>query len=50
MVTKKNVIDSGDHDMAAPHSATEEWIRSLKIQIKSDWRPWFVQNQIAGLV
>ncbi|KAL8541612.1 hypothetical protein ACS0TY_002759 [Phlomoides rotata] len=42
------IIYSGDHDMAAPHSSTEEWIRSLKLQIKSDWSPWFVDGQIAG--
>lgn len=36
--------------MAAPHSTTQEWIKSLKLQIKSDWRPWFFDGQIAGLV
>ncbi|KAL8541617.1 hypothetical protein ACS0TY_002760 [Phlomoides rotata] len=44
----KALIYSGDHDLGAPHSGTEEWIRSLKLQIKSDWRPWFVEGQIAG--
>ncbi|KAL0290783.1 UNVERIFIED_CONTAM: Serine carboxypeptidase-like 18, partial [Sesamum angustifolium] len=39
---------SGDHDMTAPHISTEKWIESLKVPIKSDWRPWFVENQIGG--
>ncbi|KAL8533775.1 hypothetical protein ACS0TY_009973 [Phlomoides rotata] len=42
------LIYSGDHDMLAPHTATEEWIRSMKLQIKSYWRPWFVEGQTAG--
>ncbi|KAH6789905.1 serine carboxypeptidase-like 18 [Perilla frutescens var. frutescens] len=42
------LIYSGDHDMGAPHTATEEWIKSLKIEIGSKWRPWFVEGQIAG--
>ncbi|KAL0404453.1 UNVERIFIED_CONTAM: putative serine carboxypeptidase-like 52 [Sesamum radiatum] len=41
-------IFSGDHDMIVPHIATEKWIESLKVPIKSDWRPWFVENQIGG--
>ncbi|XP_011069855.1 serine carboxypeptidase-like 18 isoform X1 [Sesamum indicum] len=42
------LIFSGDHDMQAPHISTEKWIESLKVPIKSDWRPWFVENQIGG--
>ncbi|KAL2232756.1 UNVERIFIED_CONTAM: Serine carboxypeptidase-like 18 [Sesamum indicum] len=42
------LIFSGDHDMMAPHISTEKWIESLKVPIKSDWRPWFVGNQIGG--
>ncbi|KAK4415232.1 Serine carboxypeptidase-like 18 [Sesamum alatum] len=44
------LIFSGDHDMLAPHISTEKWIESLKVPIKSDWRPWFVEDQIGGLV
>lgn len=36
--------------MVVPHTRTEEWIKSLKLVIQSDWRPWFVDGQIAGLV
>ncbi|KAL0453706.1 UNVERIFIED_CONTAM: Serine carboxypeptidase-like 18, partial [Sesamum latifolium] len=42
------LIFSGDHDMLAPHISTEKWIESLKVPIKSDWRPWFVEGQIGG--
>ncbi|KAH6773145.1 hypothetical protein C2S51_011549, partial [Perilla frutescens var. frutescens] len=42
------LIFSGDHDMGAPHTVTEEWINSLKLEIGSKWRPWFVEDQIAG--
>ncbi|KAL0359849.1 UNVERIFIED_CONTAM: hypothetical protein Sangu_0834300 [Sesamum angustifolium] len=41
---------SGDHDLVAPHISTEKWIESLEVPIKSDWRPWFVEGQIGGLV
>ncbi|XP_059653048.1 serine carboxypeptidase-like 18 [Cornus florida] len=39
---------SGDHDMVIPHVAIEGWVKSLDLTIDSDWRPWFVQGQVAG--
>ncbi|PIM98942.1 Serine carboxypeptidases (lysosomal cathepsin A) [Handroanthus impetiginosus] len=48
--TCRALIFSGDHDMAIPHTSTEKWIESLELPILSDWRPWFVDHQIAGLV
>ncbi|XP_059654612.1 serine carboxypeptidase-like 17 [Cornus florida] len=39
---------SGDHDMVMPHNGIEEWITSLHLTIDSDWRPWFVEGQVAG--
>ncbi|KAL3819513.1 hypothetical protein ACJIZ3_005418 [Penstemon smallii] len=42
------LIYSGDHDLLVPHTSTENWIDSLKLPIQSDWRPWFVEGQIAG--
>ncbi|KAK4476969.1 hypothetical protein RD792_016141 [Penstemon davidsonii] len=42
------LIYSGDHDMVIPHTRTEEWIDSLQLFVQSDWRPWFVEGQIAG--
>ncbi|KAL8491135.1 hypothetical protein ACS0TY_022968 [Phlomoides rotata] len=49
--TRKDIralIYSGDHDMSIPHTTTEKWIQSMKLQIKSFWRPWFVEGQVAG--
>ncbi|KAK9988686.1 hypothetical protein SO802_028925 [Lithocarpus litseifolius] len=39
---------SGDHDMAVTHIATETWINALDLTIDTDWRPWFVDGQVAG--
>nr|XP_023898791.1 putative serine carboxypeptidase-like 52 isoform X1 [Quercus suber]POE52781.1 serine carboxypeptidase-like 12 [Quercus suber] len=39
---------SGDHDMVIPYIATHAWIGSLNLTIAHDWRPWFVDGQIAG--
>ncbi|KAF2320830.1 hypothetical protein GH714_031106 [Hevea brasiliensis] len=52
-LTKKGfhaLIYSGDHDMVVPHVGTQQWIKSLNLTIKDDWRPWFVNSQIAGYV
>ncbi|CAN6866044.1 unnamed protein product [Brassica oleracea] len=39
----------GDHDMMAPYSSTEVWIRSLNYSIVDDWRPWMMSSyQVAG--
>lgn len=42
------LIYSGDHDMVVPYIATHAWIVSLNLSIAHDWRPWFVDGQIAG--
>nr|GMC78476.1 serine carboxypeptidase-like 18 [Ipomoea batatas] len=42
------LIYSGDHDMSVPHLSTEEWIVSLKVGVEDEWRPWFVEDQVAG--
>ncbi|CAA3001497.1 serine carboxypeptidase-like 18 isoform X1 [Olea europaea subsp. europaea] len=42
------LIYSGDHDMVVPHTSTEKWIDSLNLTVQSDWKPWFVESQVAG--
>lgn len=41
-------MHSGDHDMAIPYVGTQEWISSLNLNISDDWKPWFVDGQVAG--
>ncbi|CAM0904466.1 unnamed protein product [Alopecurus aequalis] len=42
------LIYNGDHDSAVPFVGTEAWIRSLNLPTTDDWRPWYVDGQIAG--
>ncbi|XP_048633413.1 serine carboxypeptidase-like 13 isoform X1 [Brassica napus] len=44
----RSLIFSGDHDMTVPFLATQAWIRSLNYSIIDDWRPWMMNDQIAG--
>nr|VDD64331.1 unnamed protein product [Brassica oleracea] len=43
-----SLIFSGDHDMSVPYLGTQAWIRSLNYSIIDDWRPWMINDQIAG--
>ncbi|CAH8312065.1 unnamed protein product [Eruca vesicaria subsp. sativa] len=43
-----SLIFSGDDDMGVPYLGTQAWIRSLNYSIVDDWRPWMINDQIAG--
>jgi len=42
------MVNSGDHDITMPFQATQAWIKSLNYSIVDDWRPWMINDQIAG--
>ncbi|KAK7849935.1 serine carboxypeptidase-like 17 [Quercus suber] len=42
------LVFSGDHDKVIPHIGIEQWILALDLTIDTDWRPWFVDGQVAG--
>ncbi|KAJ4916926.1 Serine carboxypeptidase-like 14 [Raphanus sativus] len=44
----RSLIISGDHDMTIPFIGTQEWIRSLNFSIIEKWRPWMIQDKVAG--
>ncbi|KAF5185284.1 Serine carboxypeptidase-like, partial [Thalictrum thalictroides] len=44
----RSLIFSGDHDSVVPFMSTQAWIESLKLPISDEWRPWFVDSQVAG--
>ncbi|XP_044947577.1 serine carboxypeptidase-like 15 [Hordeum vulgare subsp. vulgare] len=44
----RSLIYSGDHDMIVPSIGTQAWIRSLNFSVVDEWRPWYVDAQVAG--
>ncbi|CAM8899213.1 unnamed protein product [Rhodiola kirilowii] len=42
------LIQTGDRDMIVPHIGTRKWIQELELDVESNWRPWFVDGQVAG--
>ncbi|KAL4587220.1 hypothetical protein LXL04_000087 [Taraxacum kok-saghyz] len=41
-------LSSGDHDMVVSYLSTLNWIESLNLLLVDDWRPWYVNQQVAG--
>ncbi|KAL9691070.1 hypothetical protein QQ045_011487 [Rhodiola kirilowii] len=42
------LVQTGDRDMVVPHVATRSWVQELDLDVNSNWRPWFVDGQVAG--
>ena len=41
---------SGDADPCVPYIGTERWIESLNLPVSAPWRPWTVDDRVAGYV
>ncbi|KAL3517890.1 hypothetical protein ACH5RR_020479 [Cinchona calisaya] len=44
------LIFSGDHDMCVPFTGSQAWTKSLGYKIVDEWRPWIVNDQVAGFL
>ena len=44
------LIFNGDADSCVPFTDNEEWTSNMNYQVKSKWRPWYVNEQVAGYV
>ncbi|XP_044489158.1 serine carboxypeptidase-like 18 isoform X2 [Mangifera indica] len=42
------LVECGDRDLVVPFVGTEKWIKLLNLTVVNDWRPWFVDGQVAG--
>ncbi|KAK4392722.1 Serine carboxypeptidase-like 18 [Sesamum angolense] len=42
------LVYSGDHDMTVSYTSTLKWIRNMNLTVEEEWRPWFVNGQVAG--
>jgi carboxypeptidase C (cathepsin A) len=46
----RTLIYNGDVDDCVPYIDNEEWTSGLGFPVKEPWRPWFVNEQVAGYV
>jgi len=46
----KVLVYSGDVDACVPYNGSEEWTRQLGFAVSDAWRPWLVNQQVAGYV
>ena len=44
------LIYNGDNDECIPYLQDEAWTRGMNFAVKAPWRPWFVDQQVAGYV
>ncbi|KAI4325616.1 hypothetical protein MLD38_030998 [Melastoma candidum] len=40
----------GDQDMVIPYLGTQSWIESMDLPVIEEWRPWKVDDEVAGYV
>jgi carboxypeptidase C (cathepsin A) len=46
----RTLIYNGDVDCCVPYTDNEQWTSSFGYAIQEDWRPWLVNDQVAGYV
>ena len=44
------LIYNGDQDECIPYLQDAAWTRDMGFPVKTDWRPWILDNQVAGYV
>ncbi|XP_054787720.1 serine carboxypeptidase-like 18 [Prosopis cineraria] len=42
------LVNGGDRDLVVPYVATDTWLKILNLTVSSQWRPWYVDDQVAG--
>jgi len=48
--TYRTLIYNGDVDCCVPYTDNEAWTSGLGFPVQQGWRPWTVNNQVAGYV